>query len=65
MPQGGSCERGMVTTPWEPPSFAEKLARTERELQKVRRERSITGLWQAEWKETAQMVCPTTLNSSV
>jgi hypothetical protein len=55
----------MVTTPWETPLFAGKLARTERELQKVRRERSITGLWQAEWKETAQMVCPTTLNSSV
>ena len=38
MPLGGNYEKGMVPSPWEPPSSSEKSAGTDRELQKLRGE---------------------------
>ena len=38
VPLGGSCERGKVPSPWEPPSPAGRSARTEREIQRLRGE---------------------------
>ena len=38
VPLGGSCEKGKVPSPREPPSLAGRSARTEREIQRLRGE---------------------------
>ena len=43
-PLGGSCERRMLTSPWEPPSPAGRYARSDRELQRLERR-----VWELAW----------------